>query len=883
MPGRIVSLFRNLLRKDAVERGLDDELNSSVELLTEEKIKEGFSHAEARRQALVELGGIEQVKEEVRAIRLGRVLDNLAKDLRFAVRQLKHNSGFTATVIIILALAIGANTAIFSLVNALMLKSLPYAHPERLGTIYTRISGSNMSDERHHLNGEQWELLRDDVPSLICAIYGYGHTSGVNLQSGSRVRYVQNGRVSAHYFDVLALRPVIGRGFSLDEDRPHGPKAAILSYGLWADVFASAPDIVGKAILLRGEPHTVIGVLPQGATTPQNADVYTPLQPSREGEGRGTNFSVITRLTEGATWDQADAEINRAWSTRANRYELAGNPGAQVTYHSVPLQKGETDVLRPQVLALLLAAGFILLIACANLAGLTLVRVVRRYPEVATRLALGASGWQIQKQFWIENLLLALVGGAVGVAVGFVTLRSVLLRLPEHFLPVASVPLDVRVLGFTFLLSALTSMLFGMVPALAARKVDLRSAMAGRTVAGVGSVRLRQALIAGEVALAVVLLAASGLLIRSLIHLETLPPGFNPNGVLVAKVSLDDVRYYDPAAFRKLLDESTAALRQIPGVQNAAVGLNLPYEFTGNDWVTLSDGKQAGQQGGADWVYVTPGYFETLQMPVLAGRVFSNADGPSSQHVAVVNQSFARKFYGGSNPVGRYIDNDTLIVGEVADVPLSSGLDRVAPLQSEQTMYIPATQVGGPLLALLHVWLQPNWILRTADPVEGMAASVQRALSSADPNLPTSGFYSMNDLLARTLATQRIEVALLGAMATLALLLCGLGIFALVANLVAQRTREIGIRMAMGSTVPKAMLHIGRSGLAASLSGVVLGLVLSVGLLRVMRGEIYGIGIYDAATLATVVLTLVLVAVLATLMPTFKIARIDPANTLREQ
>jgi macrolide transport system ATP-binding/permease protein len=881
MSGRMVNLFRNLLRKNTIERCLDDELKSAVELLTDENMKEGLSNPEARRQALIELGGVEQVKKEVRAIRFGRLLDNLARDLRFALRQLRHSSGFTVTVIITLALGIGANTAIFSLVNVLMLKSLPYAHPERLGTIYTQISGSGVPDERHHLNGEQWELLRDDVPSLTCAIYGT--TSGVNLQSGSRIRYVQNARVSSHYFDVLALQPLIGRSISLDEDRPHGPRAAVLSYGLWANLFVSDPDIVGQAIILGGEPYTVVGVLRQGATTPQNADVYTPLQPNREGEGRGTNFSVITRLAEGATWEQADGEINRAWSNRADRYELAGNPVAQVTYHSVPLQKGETDGLRREVLAVMLAAGFILLIACANLAGLTLVRVLRRNREVATRLALGASAWQIQKQFWIENLLLALMGGAVGVGVGFVTLRTVLLLLPEHFLPVANIPLDGRVLGFTLLLSTLTSLLFGMLPALAARKVDLRSSMTGRTVAGVGSVRLRQALIAVEVALSIVMLAASGLLIRSLIHLETLPPGFNPDGVLVAKVSLDDAHYHDPAAFRKLLDDSTTALRQIPGVQNVAVGLNVPYEFTGNDWVTLSDGREAGQQGGADWVYVTPGYFETLQIPLLAGRLFRNADGANTQRVAVVNQSFARKFYGGTNPVGRYIDNDILIVGEVADVLISSGLDPVAPLQSEQTMYIPATQVGGPLLALLHVWLQPDWILRTAGAVEGLTGSVQRALASADPNLPTSGFYSMQDLLSRTLATQRIEVALLGAMAALALLLCSLGIFALVANLVAQCTREIGIRMALGSTVPKAMLHIGRSGLAASLAGVVFGLILSLGLLRVMRGEIYGIGVYDAPTLATVVFTLVFVALLATILPTFKIARIDPANTLREE
>jgi ABC-type antimicrobial peptide transport system permease subunit len=311
--------------------------------------------------------------------------------------------------------------------------------------------------------------------------------------------------------------------------------------------------------------------------------------------------------------------------------------------------------------------------------------------------------------------------------------------------------------------------------------------------------------------------------------------------------------------------------------------LSLPYERVLNDAVTFSDGKEAGRQDGTDEVYVSPGYFETLQMPVLAGRVFNESDGTNGQKVAVVNQTFARKFYGGSNPVGRYVNKDTLIVGEVADVPISSGLDRVAPLQSEQTMYIPATQVDGPSLALVHVWFQPDWIVRASGPVEGLTAQMQSALTRVDPNLPFSGFYSMRDLLAQTLATQQIEVALLGAMAALALVLSAVGIFALVANMVAQRTREIGIRMALGSTVGQAMLQIGRSGAGASLAGVALGLIVSAGVLRVMRSVLYGVDVYDAPTLVMVVLALVLVTLMATILPTLKIARIDPANTLREE
>jgi len=807
-------------------------------------------------------------------------MENWQQNLKLAARQLRLNPGFTVTVMITLALAIGANTAIFSLVNALMLKSLPYPQPERIGTIYSRVTGANASDSPINLDGEKWGLLRDSVPVLISAVSG--STSGINLRAGSHVEYVHGGRVSAHYFDVLGIRPMIGRSFSEQEDRPNGPKATILSYGLWRNVFDADPNILGQIIELRSEPYTVIGVLPQGATTPLDATLYTSLQPSREGEGGGTNFDVVTRLRDGSSWQEANAQINQAWASLVQDFDKR-NGDSRIVYYSVPLQKGETDSLRPQVLALMVAAGLILLIACSNLAGLTLVRVLRRTPEVATRLALGASSWQIQKQFWSENLLLAILGGAVGIGVGFFALRSLLLLLPPHFLPVAHVSLDGRVLAFTVAVSLFTSVLFGMLPSLVVRKVDLRSSMGGRSVASVGSVRVRQTLIAIEVAVTVVLLAGSGLLIRTLVHLESLPRGFDPDGVMIAKASLDDARFHDPAAFRKLLDDSTTAMRQIPGVRNAAVGLSVPYERTLNDAVTLSDSKEAGQTVGTDVVYVTPGYFDTLRMPLLAGRVFTDGDGADSQRVAVVNQTFAHKFYAGANPVGRYLNTNTLIVGEVADVPISSGLNPVAPLTSEQTMYIPAAQVGAQYLSLAHVWFQPDWVVRTAGPVAGLTAEMQRALASADPNLPASGFYSMGDLLAQTLSTQRIEVVLLGAMAGLALLLSAVGIFALVANMVVQRTREIGIRMALGSTIGQAMVRVGSSGALASVVGLFLGLLLCAETLGVMRSLLFGVGVYDGPTLAGVVLVLFLVTLTATALPTLRIARIDPAKTLRDE
>jgi predicted permease len=809
-------------------------------------------------------------------------MDAFAQNLKFAARQLARNPGFTFTVILTLALSIGANTAIFSIVNALMLKSLPYSSPERMGTIYTRVTGTRSSDQRHNLNGEQWELLRDNVPSLVSAVSS-GRTSGVNLQVGSQGQYLQAGRISEHYLDVLQIQPTLGRNFSSDEDRPHGPRAAILSYNLWRTRFGSHPNMVGQPILLKGEPYSVIGVLPEGVTTPMNADLYTAIQAGRDGEGSGTNFDSITRLRDGATWQQADAEINRAWARRSNPFELQNNPGAKVSYYSVPLQKGETATLRPQVLTLMLAAGFILLIACANLAGLTLVRMLRRTPEVATRLALGASRWQIQRQLWVENLLLAFIGGTAGVAVGFLALRGLLLLLPEHFLPVAHIPLDGGVLAFTLLLSLLTSVLFGMLPAFAMPRFDLRAALASRAAVGGDRLRLRQALIVSEVALTVVLLAASGLLIRTLIHLQNLPPGFNPTGVMTARASLDDVRYHDGAAFTRLLDESTLAMRQIPGVQEAAVGLSLPYERSLNTGLKLSDGKEAGQTIVTAEIYVTPGYFSTLQIPLLQGRSFTSSDGPDSQHVAIVNQTFTRKFFHSENPIGRYIDKDTVIVGMVEDVAMAPGLDPVAPLAGEESMYIPAAQMNPKMLSLVHVWFQPNWIVRTNRPMEGLTAQMQHALASVDPNLPFSGFYSMRDLLAKTLATQRVEVALLSTMAALALLLSTVGIFSLVANVVAQKTREIGIRIALGSTIRQAMIHIGSPGIRASALGLVLGLLLSAGALRTMHSVLYGVDVYDAPTILAVVLVFLSVALIATTLPTLRIAAIDPAKTLRDE
>ena len=368
-----------------------------------------------------------------------------------------------------------------------------------------------------------------------------------------------------------------------------------------------------------------------------------------------------------------------------------------------------------------------------------------------------------------------------------------------------------------------------------------------------------------------------------MVHLESLPPGFDPHNVVAAKASLDDARYHDPAAFQMLLSKSVAAMQQIPGVQSAAVALSAPYETFINDYIEARDGKRAGTGDASSFNYVTPDYFATLRIPLLGGRAFTDADTSTSQLVAIVNTAFGKRFFDDPMPLGRHFGSGITIVGVVPDVLDQSNVRRDAPIGTEPIFYVPYTQTSPRLLAIVHMWAQPSWIVRTRGPVGGLTGRMQRALAGVDPGLPFSGFYSMEDLLHKQLQMQRIEVILLGTLAGLALLLSAVGIYALVSNLVVQRTREIGIRIALGSTLAQAMGQIASSGVAAAVGGVVVGLACSFFVLRVMKSAIYGVGTYDPVTLVSVPLLLVTIAAVASLLPALRIARIDPSETLRAE
>lgn len=877
-------------RKDE-SSNVSEEIAEHLREKAEELMAGGMPHEEAMFKARREIGNVVLIEERSREVWQWSTVEAILRDTRYALRQLRRNPGFTFTVLLTLSVAIGANTAVFSMIDALLLRPLPYPQPERVGLLQTRYSGvatdgTTIDGGNTGADGETWQLVHDNVPAVVSgATAGVG---GVNLQVGSSIRYVNEQRVTARYLEALGIPPVFGRSFTEEEDKPNGPKVAVLSAELCRSVFGHGPDAIGKSILLKGEPYTVVGVLPDNAKTVDKVDVWTPLRPTTSGEGEGDNYDVIFRLRDGASWAQTDAQLAQLRPALLTRFEKQ-EPRGHSWFYAMPLQRSFAQQRIEPVYILMSAVAFILLIAGANLAALMLVRVTRRQGEIATRLALGATPASVLRQLMLEPLLLAIGGGLIGVLIATAGLKALTQLVPAYMIPVGGLAIDSRVLLFAAGISLFCTLLIGLLPALELRRMDLRTAMttiSSRSVSLGSRPRTRQLLIAGEVTLTVVLLAGAGLLIRTLVYLQTLPPGFDGRNVMTAQLSLDDARYHNVPAFQKLLQQSVDAMKRIPGVESAAVGLSLPFERGLNDGFGMAEGPDAGKSFVTNAVYVTPEYFQVLRIPVLAGRPFTATDTATSEPVVVVNTAFAKKFFHTTDVIGHHIrlgKAAAVIVGVVGDVTKKPGLSPTAPLSTEETYYFPATQVASAYLGLIHIWLQPSWIVRTDGPIYGLPEAMQKALAEADPSLPFAGFQSLKELQDEALQQQRFEVLLLGTLAALALLLSLIGVYGLVSNMVAQRTREIGIRMALGSTVNEAMVEIGKSGMAAVACGLAAGLALAAMVTRLIASELYGVKTHDPLTFGAAVVLLALTALVAAFAPTMRIARIDPALTLRSE
>ena len=803
---------------------------------------------------------------------------------RFALRQLRKSPGFTLVVIGTLSLCIGVNTAVFSVLDAILLRSAPYPAPDRLAMVVTAYRGGGAENIETSQTGALFEAVRDHIPNLDIA--AYAQTGGANFAAGDRSEYIQQHRVSSGYFRVLGVAPQAGREFTREEDVSDGVAVAILSHQFWQRALHGDPRALGRTISLRGDEYTVVGIMPPGFRDDSPVDVWTPLRPSRNGEGSGSNYGVIARLKPGVGWAQAGQQL------RALSRALIANPafaGETKNFEEriIPLRTGDTMDSRSELLLTWAAVLIVLLIGCVNIAGLLLARSGARSREIATRMALGASRAAIVRQLLMESMLMALAGGIVGVGVGGFALdwlKQLGAAKNQLWYPIE---LDARVLAIMLGVSLVISLVFGLVPALLTSRLDIRTVLnqAGRGIAGTRRTWTRGALVTAQVALSLVLLISAGLTVRTLLWLNGLNPGFDTRHVLTAEASLQDARYQTSAAVNRLYAQTLDGMRRIPGVQSAAVALTLPFERPLNDGFRTVEGADRDPHAG-EFVYATPGYFETMRIPVVAGRTFRDSDTLRSQRVVVVSRSFAKKYFHG-DALGRHLKmgkDPSEIVGICGDVQQHSGLtSALGPLSVEPTVYLPPSQLDDDYVQLVHTWFSPKWVIRTSGPSANLGAQIQAAVAQVDPRLPIAHFRTVDELRNVQTGSQRYLAALFSILAGLAVLLAAIGLYGLISQSVAQRRHEIGVRLALGATARQTIAGVIRPAILLSIVGIGAGLGMAFVAVRFLRGMLWGVRQTDPVTFAATSAILLLVAALATLAPALRILRVDPAETLRNE
>jgi predicted permease len=798
-------------------------------------------------------------------------------DLRYAFRLIRQNWAFSLTVIAILALCIGVNTAVLAVVNGAMLRPLPYPQPDRLMQVVAIFQGASSADDSH--DGRTWEAIRDGVPSVDATVYS-DWTTGVNLGVEGNGVYVRQQRVSAGFFRVLGVPPLIGREFIPDEDRAGGMPAVILSHALWHRYFRDDPGVIGRSVLLRGEPFTVVGVMPAGFRSSAKADLWTPLRPSTKGEGGGTNYGIAARIKPDSNRQTASAQL----ASLVPDLKKAGSypKDAKLRLDVIPMLESMTSDLRKPLMLLWAAVGFVFVLGCVNIGGMLLARASGRIGEMATRLALGAPFSRIVRQLLIESTALGLLGGAAGAVAGWGALAALREFGALTFSFLETVEFDWRVLLATLLLTLIAGIAFGLAPAWQATRVDLRSAQSGgRGVAGRKRFLSLGALVGGQVALTVPLLYGAGLFLHTFLYLWNLSPGFDPNHVMIASFSMQDARYKTADKMNQLYDNAIARLHQTPGIEAAAVSLTLPYERALNTGVRIAGSVNFET---TSQTYVTPEFFTALRIPLLQGRVFNQADAADSARVAVVNQAFAKRYIKSGDPLGQLLSfggKPYMIVGVVGDVQGKRvGWGDYGPIDRIPMVYTAATQFLG---MGAHIWFSPKWVVRSSLDGAVVVKAIEDATRSADPLLPIAQFQSVRDLKSDALTFQRFLAVLAGTIAGLAIVLSAMGIYGLISNLVTERRRELGIRMALGSGVSRAIQVALRPGLIWVFCGVALGTAAALGFERFLKSFLWGVQPGDPITLAGVGFGLLVATALASLIPASRIARLNPADTLRSE
>ena len=866
-------------RRRRLEQDLDRELRHHIDRGVQDLGRAGLGADEARRRTAMALGGVTQVQEEVRDTWSWRWIENLTRDARYALRTLRRSPGFAAAATLSLGLAIGANTAVFSVIHGVLLKPLPYRAPNELVMVWQdmRAKGGPVDEWATPGNFVDWR-----AQSQVFASMGTIRAWAPALSDLGEAEMLSGEQVSQSYFDVLGATPAAGRLFRPDEAIPNAPRVAIISHRFWQERFAGSLDALNRQVTLAGEPHQIVGVMPSGfrPIVNQNADVWRPERLDLGSPSRGAIvLRVVARLQPAVTIGDARAAMSAVAADLARLHpETNGNVGVNL----VPLHQQVVGDVRPGMLMLSGAVALVLLIACANIANLLLARASGRLREVALRVALGAARARVITQLLTESMVLALLGGAVGVAFGYWGLKALVAMAPAGTPRLNEVGLDPTVLLVSAVATILTGLLFGLVPALQLARVNHTAALGdgSRGTSAASGHRLRRALVVAEMAIALMLLVGGGLLMRSFAGMQKADLGFNPDGIVSGFIQVPPNRFASPAEAIAFKDAALERIGRVPGVARAGWTSILPLAPGGdNDMDFTIEGvapPPPDQPGTVTWFrVVSPDYLSIMGVRLRSGRMFQ---GREAQPVVVVGQTLATRYWPGVDPVGRRVrfgppDNGTpwfTIVGVVDDVSQQGA--RGAP---RGQMFIPYWHAGRLAGGGMNV------VVKTDAPLETVTQALRQAVRELDPRLPVTNVVPMSSLIARSVEQPKFLAALAGAFAALAMLLAAVGVYGVMAYAVTARQQEISVRLALGATRTDVFRLMYSGGLKLILIGLALGAAGAAALAPAISTLLYGLEPLDAFTFATMGVVVLMASGLAVLIPAARATRVNPASTLR--
>ncbi|QNI37574.1 ABC transporter permease [Edaphobacter albus] len=877
--------MRRFFFRKRIDEELQREIDEHIEMERDLNLERGLSGEEATRQALIKFGSRQRVREDIWKRNSVTFFEKLRRDLSYAIRTLLRGPGYTILAVITLALGIGANTAIFTVINGVLLRPLPYSNPSQI--VHLEQTATRVGRDRIGFSVQ--EVLDYRQQSQSFSDLAEYHSMTFTLLGAKVPERVVTGVVSANYFDVLGVKPVLGRLIHPSDEKLNAPPVLVLSYAYWVKEFGADPKILGRPFTMNDRVHTVIGVLPPLPEFPDANDVYMPTTscPFRSSPGMIANrdaraLTVLARLKPGVTLTQARADLNTIGNRLALSYPRSYPPAAGLAMKITPLQQEMTHAARPTLLMLLGASGMVLLLACANLANLALSRQLRRSRETAIRIASGATAWDIFRQMLVESITVALTGGVLGLGIAMATTRA-LVSYAARMTPLATdIHLDSRVLLFSLVVALIAGVLFGSIPGFIASRVRLSliTGSGGRTTGSESATRMRHMLVVAQVAFSFVLLVGAGLMMRSLYNLLSVDPGFKTAEVLSMNLPLNWTKYADLKTQNTFFQQILDRVQQIPGAQTVALSSTVPLNDADggmNGGITIESrpivpGEPLPQ---VDHQLSTPDYFRVLGVPMLSGRTFTDADTIDSALVAIVNAQMAQHYWPHLNPVGRRVSTDegktwTTIVGVVSSVH-QYGLGQ----DFRDVIYFPQSQVT--------FMGDPSLLIRTRGEPMLLANQVAAIVHQIDPQQPLTEVRTIDQLRNAQLGTPRVTSILLGTFAGFALFITVVGVTGTLGLSVTRRTKEIGIRIALGATRREILFNVLRNGMAPVVIGIAIGAIGATLSTSVLSSMLFGVKPHDWVTPTTIAFLLAIVALVGCLIPGRRAVRIDPMQALRSE